>query len=161
MKQFTFYFYALLLLFGLNACTMPNLPSLSDLSSASITGKKVKKEYFTGGKVRSEFIMDDDTGRNGLLKKYGYNGKLTSTAQIRNAVIDGFETGYDGRGRMLWKLAYVNGNQHGLQKAYYPNGDIMVTYEYVNGLKHGEAKTYNLDGTVNKKANYAHGKLLN
>ena len=123
--------------------------------------RKVKKEYFTGGNIRSEFIMYDDTGRNGLLKKYGYSGHLTSTAQMRNAVIHGFETGYDNKGRMLWKLAYVNGKQHGLQKAFYPNGDLMVTYEYANGLKHGEAKTYNQDGTVNQKALYSHGRLRN
>jgi antitoxin component YwqK of YwqJK toxin-antitoxin module len=156
MKLLTLFTTPLLLLF-FAACSTPNLPSFS--SGAS--DKKVKKEYFTGGKVRSEFIMDDDTGRNGLLKKYGYNGHLTSTAQIRNAVIDGFETGYDDKGRMLWKLTYMNGKQHGIQKAFYPNGDLMVTYEYTHGLKHGVAQTYNQDGTVNKKAIYTHGKLSN
>lgn len=129
--------------------------------SPSLSGKKVKKEYFTGGQLRSELIMDDDSEQNGLLKMYGYNGHLTSTAQMRNGVKDGIETGYDEKGRMLWRLNYVNGKQEGKQEAYYPNGDLMVTYTYHNGVKNGPAYTYNIDGSVNKKVVYEHGKITN
>jgi antitoxin component YwqK of YwqJK toxin-antitoxin module len=158
MKQFTLLFT---LAFMLTACSVSDLPFVSSMNSSFQSDKKVKKEYFTGGQVRTEFVMDDDTGRNGVLKKYGHSGKLTSTARMKNAVINGHETGYDESGRMLWQLLYDNGKQHGLQKAFYPNGDIMVTYEYAHGLKHGVAQTYNQDGTVNKRATYSHGKLTN
>jgi antitoxin component YwqK of YwqJK toxin-antitoxin module len=138
------------------------LLSLSSCESApSLSGKKVKKEYFTGGKIRTEFIMDDNTEQNGLLKKYGYNGNVTSTVTIHNGVKDGIETGFDEKGRIIWKLNYINGKQHGQQYAYYPNGDVMVSYTYVNGLKHGTAQTYRQNGSVHKKVLYKNDKLAN
>jgi len=137
------------------------LLSLTACDSPSLSGKEVKKEYFTGGELRSEFIMDDDTGHNGLLKQYGYNGNLTSTAQMRNGVRDGMETGYDKKGRVLWKYNFINGKQHGTQHLYYPNGDVMVSYTYKNGLKDGPAKKYNIDGSVNQQVMYVRGKLTN
>jgi len=149
MRKFSL-FLSIFVLFFFSACTSPNL-----------LGKTVKKEYFTGGKIRSEFILDDKTGQNGLLKIYGYTGHMTSEVTIRNGVKHGIETGYDDEGRVLWRLNYVNGNQEGIQKAYYPNGDLMVTYTYVNGLKHGPAQTYSVDGTVHTRVMYRNDKLSN
>lgn len=148
----TLRFLGLFVFFSLSftACEAPNLSS----------DKKVRKTHFTGGQIESEFIMDDKTGQNGLLKKYGYNGKLTSTATIRNGVINGYETGYDEAGRILWKYAYVNGNQHGIQEAYYPNGTVMLSFTYVNGIKHGPASSYRVDGALQKKVKYKNGRLI-
>ena len=147
MKQLSF-LLSLFLLFSFTGCSTPGF-----------SGKKVKKEYFTGGQIRTEFIMDDDTEQNGLLKKYGYNGNVTSTVTIHNGVKDGIETGFDEHGRIIWKLNYVNGKKEGPQYAYYPNGDMMVSYVYKSGVKHGSAMTYNKDGSVNKKVIYRKGKL--
>jgi len=149
MKKFSLLLSLFTLLF-LTACDTP-----------SLSGKKVKKEYFTGGQVRTEFIMDDDTEQNGLLKKYGYNGNVTSTVAIHNGVKDGIETGFDERGRTIWKLNYINGKQEGQQYAYYPNGDVMVTYNYKSGVKHGPAQTYNKDGSINRQVMYKNGKISN
>lgn len=149
MKHFSL-LLSLFILLGITACDGPNL-----------SGKTVKKEYFTGGQLRSEFIMDDDTEQNGLLKKYGYDGHLTSTATIKNGVQDGLETGYDSKGRVLWRQYYVNGRQEGVQKAYYPNGDLMVTYTYKNGIKDGVAQTYRKDGTVDKRVVYRNDRIVN
>ncbi|RLA66856.1 MAG: hypothetical protein DRQ78_03450, partial [Epsilonproteobacteria bacterium] len=65
-------------------CIMGVLLILTACGGPDISDKKVKKEYFTGGQLKSEFIMDDDSGKNGILKRYGYNGKVTSTVQINN-----------------------------------------------------------------------------
>lgn len=135
--------------------------ALTGCDSPTLSGKKVKKQYFTGGQIRTEFIMDDDTEQNGLLKRYGYDGHVTSTVPIHNGVKDGIETGFDEHGRVIWKLPYVNGKQHGIQRAFYPNGDVMISYTYVNGVKHGPAKTYNKDGSVNQQVMYEHGKIAN
>jgi len=134
---------------------------LSGCDTPSLSGEKVKKEYFTGGQLRSEFIMDDDTGQNGILKKYGYDGHLTSTARIQNGVQDGLETGYDSEGRVLWRQYYLNGKQQGVQKAYYPNGDLMVTYTYKNGIKDGVAQTYHKNGIVAKRVIYRNNRIVN
>lgn len=137
------------------------LLSFTACDSPSMSNKKVHKEYFTGGKLRSEFIMDDKTGQNGILKKYGYGGNLTSTSMIRNGVPDGLETGYDAKGRVLWRQYYASGRQEGVQKAYYPNGDLMVTYTYKNGVKEGVAQTYRKDGKVDKRVVYRNGRIVN
>lgn len=137
------------------------LLSLTACDGPSMSGKTVKKEYFTGGQLRSEFIMDDATGQNGILKKYGYEGHMTSTSMIKNGVQDGLETGYDSKGRVLWRQYYANGRQEGIQKAYYPNGDLMVTYTYKNGVKEGVAQTYRKDGKVDKRVVYRNGRIVN
>jgi len=149
MKKFTFWFSIFILLL-LTGCNSPEL-----------SNKKVKREYFTGGKIRSEFFMNDNTKQNGLLKKYGYNGHLTSTVPIRNGVKHGTEIGYDDKGRVIWKLTFVNGKQEGKQYAYYSNGDIMISYTYVHGVKNGPAKTYNKDGSVNKRVIYKNDRIIN
>ncbi|WP_295420506.1 hypothetical protein [Sulfurovum sp.] len=145
-------FLSLLLMVFVTGCSTP------DLSSSF--GKKVKKEYFTGGKIRSEFIMSDNSGQNGLLKKYGYDGHLTSIAHIKNGVNDGEETWFDKQGRVLMKVPYVNGKKHGVQEAYYPNGDVMISTTYVNGVKHGKAVAYNKDGSIHRQVTFRNGKIV-
>lgn len=141
---------ALFLLLFLSACSEPGL-----------SGKTVHKEYYTGGKIRSEFIMDDKTGQNGLRKEYGYDGHVTSTAHIRNGVPDGLATGYDERGRVLSKVTYINGKRDGLYKGYYPNGDVMVSYTYQNGVKNGPAQTYKKDGSIHRRVIYRNDRIVN
>ncbi|HSR73713.1 MAG TPA: hypothetical protein VLL31_02630 [Sulfurovum sp.] len=137
------------------------LLSLSACKEPSLSGKTVKKEYFTGGKIRSEFIMDDDSGQNGILKRYGYDGNVLSVAHIRNGVPHGLETGYDPEGRVLSTVNYINGKKDGLEKAYYPNGDVLVSYTYRNGVKDGPAQTYNKDGSVYRRVIYKNDRIIN
>ena len=153
MKIFSF-IVTLSLLFVLSGCGGGSRLSV-------YSGKKVKREYFTGGKVRSEFILEDNTGQNGILKKYGYDGRITSIARIRNGVRDGTEVWFDKRGRVLMRIPYVNGRKHGVQKVYYENGDVMVSYTYEKGVKNGPAISYNKDGSIHEQVMYEHGKLVN
>lgn len=164
----TYFSSSLLILFILSACSSPkvpetlkNIPSPIPTTVPNLFGSNVKKEYFTGGKIRSEFIMSDKTGRNGLLKKYGYNGKLTSTVTIRNGVKHGIETLFDAQGRVLKKTPYINARREGVLKAYYPNGDIMATITYVNNIKHGKAVKYNRDGSINQQVHFHNGRIAN
>lgn len=140
-------------LFFLNACTTPSL--------SNPFSNHVKKEYFTGGQLRSEFFMSDSTGQNGLLKKYGYDGKLTSTVPIVNGVNHGEEKLFDAKGRIIRKTPYVHGKKEGVMEAYYPNGDVMVQIAYHNGKKHGKAVKYNKDGSINKEVTFYNDQLAN
>jgi len=130
-------------------------------STPNLMGKNVKKTYFTGGQLHTEFILDDNTGQNGLLKTYGYDGKITSTVPIHNGVKDGIETGFDNKGRVIWKYTYINGKKEGKQYVYYPNGDVMISYTCVGDVKHGVAKTFNKDGSVNEEVVFDHGRIIN
>jgi len=143
-------FLALLTLFALTGCDSP-----------SLLGKKVEKEYYTGGQLRSEFIWSDSSGRNGTLKEYGYEGHQISSVNITNGVKNGVETLFDTKGRVIRQVPYINGKIHGTDKSFYPNGDRMITFTYKNGLKDGNAYTYYPDGRVCRKAVYKRGKLVN
>ncbi len=164
MKKY-FFSLSLLVLFFLTACstlgvpeTPKNMPSPILDAVPNLFGSNVKKDYFTGGKIRSEFIMSDETERNGLLKKYGYEGKLTSTVAIRNAIKHGTETLFDAEGRVLRKTPYNNGMKQGILEAYYPNGDVMATITYVNDIKHGKAVKYNKNGSINQQVEFRNGR---
>jgi len=124
-------------------------------------GKKVKKEYFTNGQIRSEFIMDDDTGQNGLLKQYGPEGELTSTVTIRNGVKHGVEKLYDKEGRVLKETPYYAGRKHGDEIGYFPSGNVWFSLPYRNGVLNGKAYIYRQDGSVLRKGIYKNGKLVN
>ncbi|MBT8343976.1 MAG: hypothetical protein HKP62_03450 [Sulfurovum sp.] len=149
MKKLSLFLSIFVLLF-LSACQGPGL-----------SGKTVKKEYYTGGKIRSEFIMNDASGQNGLRKEYGYDGHVISTTNIRNGVPHGVSTGYDEKGRVLSKVNYINGKKNGMLEAYYPNGDVMVSYTYKNGMKEGPAQTYNKDGSIHRRVIYSNDKIVN
>jgi len=133
---------------------------LTGCDSPSPFGGKVEKTYFTGGKVSSAYSWDDSSGKNGVLRKYGYAGHMTSSVRIRNGVKDGIESMYDEHGRVIQQIPYVNGRIHGIKTAFYPNGDKMITYTYKYGMKHGYAFTYNPDGTVNQRALYKNNRLI-
>ena len=133
---------------------------LSGCKIPSPSDKNIKKDYFTGGGLRSELIMTNGNSQNGILKRYGFNEKLASVSTIKNGVRNGEEVGYDEQGRVLWRYFFVNGKQEGLQKAFYPNGDLMLSYTYKQGIRNGEAKTYQRDGAIIKKVMFKNGKIF-
>ena len=63
--------------------------------SPDLFGEEVEKTYFTGGQVSSTYTWSDKSGKNGILRKYGYEGHMTSSVRITNGVKDGIETMYD------------------------------------------------------------------
>ena len=178
MKKVYFSLF-IFILFLINSCsrgrgakpitnTSSSLPHTNIKSSHStlparsnIFGSNVRKKYFTGGKLRSAFIMSDKSGQNGLLKKYGYDGKLTSTVPIHKGVKNGIETLFDAYGRTLKKTPYVNGRKEGTLKVYYPNGDIMAQITYVNNVRQGKAIKYNKDGSINQQVIFKDGYPAN
>jgi len=158
--------FSFTLLFFFSACSTPsvpeplkNIPNPIPTSVPNLFEGNVKKEYFTGGKIRSEFIMSDKSGLNGLLKKYGYNGKLTSTVQIHHGVMHGTEVLFDAKGRVLKKTPYVKGKKDGVLEVYYPNGDVMAQITYVNNIRQGRAIKYNKDGSINQEVLFQNGHL--
>jgi len=137
-------------LFVLNGCSEP-----------SLGGKTVKKEYYTGGQIRSEFIMDDNSGKNGNFKEYRYNGILASTVRIRNGVNDGMKLIYDNNGLVIRKIPYVNGKIDGTVKDLYPNGEVLATIPYKNGMRNGQAFSYSKDGSVYRSVTFKDDRIVN
>lgn len=143
-------FLSIFVLLTLNGCNEPGL-----------SGKTVKKEYYTGGELRSEFIMDDKSGKNGIRKEYRYNGILASTVRIRNGVNDGMKLIYDNNNRVIRKIPFINGEVHGDVQDLYPNGDILATIPYQHGIRNGQAFSYNVDGSVHRSVTFRNDKIIN
>jgi len=143
-------FLSLFVLFFLIACDSP-----------SLAGKKVEKTYFTGGQLQSELIWNDSTGKNGTLKKYGYEGHQVSTVPIVNGVKHGIETLFDKKGRVIRQIPYDRGRIHGMLKDFYPNGKVMASIPYTYGIKEGTASTYRQDGSVDRSVRFKNDKIVN
>ena len=151
MKKLSLLLLATFVLFSLSAC-----------DSSSLTPKgPVKKKYYTGGGLQSEFIPSDKTGHNGVLKQYGYNGKMTSKVTMQNGVKNGLETWYDPNNRAIRQVPFENGRKHGIMKELYPNGQTMAAIPFQNGMRQGTARLYNKDGSVFRTVEFRNGKMLN
>jgi antitoxin component YwqK of YwqJK toxin-antitoxin module len=149
IKRFSLFFVFVSLLI-LTGCNTP-----------SPFGSSVEKKYFPNGKLQSEFIITDKKQMNGILKKYGPDEELTSTATIHNGVRHGIEKLYDKEGHVLRSTPYVNGKKHGNEKGYFPNGDIWFSMPYRNSVLNGDAYMYTQDGRVLRHAVYKNGKIVN
>ena len=90
---------------------------LTGCDSPDLFGGKVEKTYFTGGQISSTYTWSDKSGKNGILRKYGYEGHITSSVHIKNGVKDGIETMYDKHVRVIQQTPYVNGRIHGIATA--------------------------------------------
>jgi antitoxin component YwqK of YwqJK toxin-antitoxin module len=134
----------------INGCNTPTL----------LGGKQVKREYFPKGQLKSEFIMDDNTGKNGLLKEYGLEGELLSVTPIRNGIKNGVQKIYDKKGQVIMEIPYIDGKKEGKQKAYYENGRIWYVLPFKNNLLHGHAVMYDRAGNLIKEAHYINGKVV-
>ena len=121
---------------------------------------KVKKEHYTGGKLRSEFLMYDNSGMNGLRKTYDFEEKLISEVEIKNGVKNGREVNYDKEGRISLVRPYENGRLHGIATLYYDNRTPKMTISYVRGLKHGPAKKYNNNGSLYEEVIFQNNKKV-
>lgn len=146
-----------LLSFLFLACSSANIPN----PMSNVFKDDVKREYYTGGKVRSEYIKSNKEGTSGVIKQYGYDGKILSTTTIENGTKHGDESYYSPDGRILKKIPYSNGRKEGVVEMYYPSGSLMVQISYIKNIKHGTAIKYNQDGSINDKAVFQNGKLMN
>ena len=70
--RFFYVVFAAIMIALLAGCTSSgtsvNTPSTSN-------SQDVVREYFTGGKLMSEFFITDQSTQSGILKRYGYDGK--------------------------------------------------------------------------------------
>jgi antitoxin component YwqK of YwqJK toxin-antitoxin module len=125
-----------------------------------VNGKRVKREYFPKGQLKSEFIKDDATGKNGILKEYGLDGKVISVTPLRNGIKNGVQKLYDNQGRLAVETTYVDGRKNGPQKAYYENGKLWYILPFKNDKLHGHAVMYDRKGRIIRQADYVNGKRV-
>lgn len=121
---------------------------------------KIKNEYYTGGKIRSRLVMDDDSGESGLLYKYDYDGKIRSTVHIKHGLKNGLETLFNPKGMVMKRTPYVNGRKDGIVEVYYPDGKVLAQITYADNKRHGRASKYTHEGDISQEVQYVHGKVM-
>lgn len=86
--------------------------------------------------TRTEYKTDPETGlKEGTLRQYDKEGKLTTEEY------------------------YVHGVLDGERKLYYPDGKVAVHENYDMGQFAGEYKNYSEDGKISHKGNYINGAM--
>lgn len=149
-------FFLLFLGLVFNGC---NANKNLDVKEQNIKVIKVEKEYFTAGGLRSEFLITDEKAKNGIFKKYGFDGKITSKVSIQKGLKEGIEIWYGKNGEEIIHKPYKNGKQDGIEKVFYDTGDVMISTPYKDGKKNGLAKAFDKNGNVVKEAMFVDGKI--
>jgi hypothetical protein len=102
----------------------------------------VVKEYYPNGYIKMEAEVKDGM-RNGLTKNYDENGKLISTAELKNDKYEGWVITYSPyNGKVTAKSHYINDQQNGPVTLYYDGGQLYREMTYVDGRVDSIVKTF-------------------
>ncbi len=113
----------------------------------SFSSAEVKKEYYPGGKLKSEqnYIKDKLEGTG---KGYYESGKLQWEENYKNGKLEGIARGYYESGKLQAEANFKNGKKDGTLKVYYESGEIKLIETYKNGKKI-DSKEYDKSGNLN------------
>ncbi|NQZ77023.1 MAG: toxin-antitoxin system YwqK family antitoxin [Ekhidna sp.] len=112
-----------------------------------IDGKlKSVTTYFEGKKQGSELIFDN-------------SGYVLSKKYYHQDVLNGESLKYKRR-KIVERLNYSNGVQHGIQKKFYVDGTVMEESTYISGKIDGVARWYDQEGNLTIEYEYNMGELV-
>lgn len=152
------------------------------LSQLSCT-EKIKKEYDSNGKLRSEREIDDgeyngfykiyneneiliESGnlingkKNGEVKYFDELGNLIKTAKFENGIPNGLVETFFQNGNKQSKGYFKDGLQDGLTQAWYENGAKKSITNHKRGNRNGECFIFFENGNLKKECEYIDGELI-
>lgn len=110
--------------------------------------KKVLKDFYPNGSLKSEVIVKDDM-YDGEAKQYYENGALANKATFKNDVRVGVNLVYYRTGILKLKENYnEKGELEGVFEEYFENEKIKVTGSYSQNNRTGIWKEFFEDGTL-------------
>ena len=86
------------------------------------------------------------------------NGVVTQETSLKNDLPDGPTVLYRF-GKVIGRLSYVAGKQHGESLFYNDANEVSVRAMYENGVLHGESQYFGASGIMVRKSTYAGGVL--
>ena len=124
-----------------------------------------------------------ESPRNGVFKKYWYNGNVMLEADYKDdrpysylkeynvdgtpRMIDTYEAGvkvskktYHKNGKLRGEVYFKDYKRNGLAIFYYENGNTRIEVNYKNDKKDGVEKKYYIDGKILAVATYKDGVKL-
>jgi antitoxin component YwqK of YwqJK toxin-antitoxin module len=133
--------------------------------------RKIKKEYFENGVLKSEANFRGSR-RDGMTRRYYENGFLMIEANFRNgephgtfreyyenAVLMAEEVYNDGQ-LIIQKRFDRNGKLNDVARRYYQNGQIRIEAGFRNGKPEGITREYHENGSLMAEEYYRNGALM-
>ena len=133
--------------------------------------RKIKKEYFENGVLKSEANFRGSR-RDGVTRRYYENGFLMIEANFRNGEPHGkfreyyennnmmAEEVYDGGQLIIQKRFDRNGKLTDVARRYYQNGQIRIEAGFRNGKPEGITREYHENGSLMAEEYYRNGSLM-
>lgn len=115
------------------------------------------KFYHENGKISSEGLMKDGKP-DGFWKNYYQNGNLKITGNRKNFQLDSLWSFFDEKGRVNRTVNYKEGKKEGATTLYDTLGKITNIDNYVNDVKEGVSKKFYPSGKVKTIIYFVKGK---
>ncbi len=144
MKQNGFLFFFLTILFlSLNSC-------IND-------GHKKIIVQDPNGFFREEYIVINDSVKDGVYLKFYGNGVLWDSCFYKNDTLQGIRKLFSDKGYLEIKENYKNGVLNGEYLVYYPNGKIKLRQYFDDGTMQDTSFAYYENGHIKEKVTFKYG----
>ena len=143
-------------------CEEPKKPFSLDSSKIDLTKSVVlyqgvpysgKVYRFYPGGLDTLWVQSYKDGlKNGVWKKYFFNGEVKEERRFRKGKKEGDYVGYYSGGNKNFIFKFQNGEYNGTNKVWTKEGLLIEEANFKNGYEHGVQKTWYLNGKI--KSNY-------
>lgn len=116
-------------------------------------------QYYPDGKIQSE-IPFIDGNRDGIEKKYYYNGQLEYKKEFKTNNLIGEYFEYHPNGQIAFNGFCVNGFFEGPFKQFYSNGKLEKELNYEKNKLNGILKKFDSDGKIHYEYIYKDGEII-
>lgn len=106
----------------------------------------VWREFYTGGKLKSEVVFKNNKKHGLEISWYNINGCVKQETYYNNGQLDGPVTYYSRNCKKEYTENYKNGVKEGLETSYHSNGRIKSEGIFKKGNLDGVYKVYNKNG---------------
>ena len=109
------------------------------------------------GYFREEFIVINDSIKDGVYLKYFGNGVLWDSCVYKNDTLQGVRKLFTDKGKLEIKENYKDGVLQGEYVVYFPNGKIKLLQYYKNNVMQDTSYAYYDNGTLKEKVTFKDG----
>ncbi len=110
--------------------------------------------YYDNGVLGAEGQYINKNVKDGLWKYYGIDGRLVTTVEYKEGVLNGKEIKYWRNGNKLEQKTWTNGKMSGVWYRYYENGTDLLQAKMVDGKRHGGFQMFHKTGRLEVKGQY-------
>jgi antitoxin component YwqK of YwqJK toxin-antitoxin module len=112
------------------------------------------KLYYDNGVLGAEGQYINRNVKDGLWKYYGVDGRLATTVEYKNGVLNGKEIKYWKNGNKLEQKTWTEGKMTGVWYRYYENGKDQLQAKMENGVRQGGFLMFHNTGRLYIKGKY-------